>query len=65
MEREVSEMYGLSYDNKKDVRSLLLDYSRNEFPMLKDFPTEGYNDIYYNFFENKLKYSNKNEFIEL
>lgn len=65
MEREVSEMYGINYDNKKDVRSLLLDYSRNEFPMLKDFPTEGYNDIYYNFFENKLKYSNKNEFIEL
>ncbi len=64
LEREVSEMYGIQFINKKDTRSLLLDYSKNEFPMLKDFPTEGVNDIYYNFFENKLVYI-KNELIEL
>jgi NADH:ubiquinone oxidoreductase subunit C len=57
-------MFGVSFLNKKDSRPLLLDYSRNEFPMLKDFPTEGYYDIYYNFFENKLAYI-QNEFIEL
>ena len=64
LEREVGEMYGLKYNNKKDNRSLLLDYSRNEYPMLKDFPCEGYYEIYYDFFENKLQYI-KNEFIEL
>jgi NADH:ubiquinone oxidoreductase subunit C len=64
LERETSEMFGIGYINKKDSRPLLLDYSRNEFPMLKDFPTEGYYDIYYNFFENKLLYV-QNEFIEL
>lgn len=64
LEREVSEMYGLKYKNKIDNRSLLLDYSRNEYPMLKDFPTEGFYEIYFDFFENKLQYI-KNEFIEL
>ena len=64
LEREVSEMYGVNYINKNDNRSLLLDYSRNEFPMLKDFPVEGFYEIYYDFFENKLAYI-KNEFIEL
>ena len=64
LERETSEMFGIQYLNKKDNRSLLLDYSRNEFPMLKDFPCEGYYEIYYDFFENKLTYV-KNEFIEL
>lgn len=64
LEREVSEMYGIKFKNKKDNRSLLLDYSRNEYPMLKDFPTEGFYEIYFDFFENKLQYI-KNEFIEL
>jgi NADH:ubiquinone oxidoreductase subunit C len=64
LEREVSEMYGINYLNKSDNRSLLLDYSRNEFPMLKDYPVEGFYEIYYDFFENKLSYI-KNEFIEL
>lgn len=64
LEREISEMYGLHFTGKKDARPLLLDYSKNEFPMLKDFPTEGVNDIYYNFFENKLTFI-KNDFIEL
>jgi len=64
LEREVSEMYGINYLTKNDNRSLLLDYSRNEFPMLKDFPVEGFYEIYFDFFENKLTYI-KNEFIEL
>lgn len=64
LERETGEMFGVHYLNKKDNRSLLLDYSRNEFPMLKDFPCEGYYEIYYDFFENRLTYV-KNEFIEL
>lgn len=64
LEREVSEMFGINVLNKKDNRSLLLDYSRVEYPMLKDFPTEGYREIFYDFFENKIDYF-ENEFIEL
>lgn len=64
LEREISELYGVNFFLKKDARSLLLDYSRNEHPFLKDFPCEGYYEIYFDFFENKLNYS-KNEFIEL
>lgn len=64
LERETSEMFGINYIFKKDQRILLLDYSKSENPLLKDFPTEGYMDIYYNFFENQLNYI-QHEFIEL
>ena len=64
LERENSEMFGINYNFKNDQRIVLLDYSRNETPMVKDFPTEGYNDIFFNFFENQLTYLN-HEFVEL
>lgn len=64
IERETSEMYCIQYTNKKDIRNLLLDYSRNEYPMLKEFPCEGYFDVYYDFFEDQLKYI-ESEFVEL
>jgi NADH:ubiquinone oxidoreductase subunit C len=57
-------MFNVNYCLKNDQRVLLLDYSRNEYPMLKDFPCEGYSDIYYNFFDNQLSYIN-HEFTEL
>ena len=57
-------MFGVNYNFKNDQRIVLLDYSRNETPMIKDFPTEGYNDIFFNFFENQLTYLN-HEFVEL
>jgi NADH:ubiquinone oxidoreductase subunit C len=57
-------MFGINFINKKDTRPLLLDYSKSEFPMLKDFPSEGYQDIYFDFFENKLIFI-EHEFIEL
>lgn len=40
LERETSEMFNVNYFFKKDTRSLLLDYPRKNFPLLKDFPTE-------------------------
>ena len=64
LERETSEMYGLLYYWKNDMRKLLLDYSKIENPMLKDFPCEGIQDEFYNFFENQVTI-NKNEVIEL
>ena len=56
LEREVSEMFPIKYNNKIDSRSLLLDYSKNEYPLLKDFPTEGFNELYYDFFDSNTNY---------
>lgn len=64
LERETSEMFSLAFTNKKDVRNLLLEYSRNEYPMLKEFPCEGYFDVYYDVFEDQIQYF-ESEFVEL
>lgn len=64
LERETSEMYGILYYFKSDVRKLLLDYSKIENPLLKDFSSEGIQDVFYNFFENQVTL-NKSEIIEL
>lgn len=54
LEREAGEMFKIMYFNKTDCRRLLLDYSKEEYPLLKDFPLEGFNDIFYCFFENQV-----------
>lgn len=64
LERETSEMYGIFFYQKYDSRKLLLDYSKNENPMLKDFPSEGLQDVFFNFFENQVTMF-KNEIVEL
>lgn len=64
LEREVSELFAINFIFKKDNRNLLLDYTQNEHPMLKDFPCEGYKDLYYNFIEENLTYIDHN-YIEL
>jgi NADH:ubiquinone oxidoreductase subunit C len=64
LERETSEMYSISYTLKTDVRRILLDYSKIENPLLKKFPCEGYNDLFYNIFENQVTIK-QSETIEL
>jgi len=54
LERELSEMYGIYFFQKKDSRNLLLTYSTSENPMLKRFPCEGFDEVYYNFFESNV-----------
>ena len=57
LEREVSEMFGIYFFKKIDTRVLLLEYTTSYHPMLKNFPCEGYYEIYYNLFDfniNKL-----------
>ena len=58
LERETGEMFRVSYFYKTDCRRLLLDYSKDENPLLKDYPTEGFNDAFYNFFEDQVVYNN-------
>jgi NADH:ubiquinone oxidoreductase subunit C len=43
---------------------LLLDYSKIENPLLKDFPSEGITDVFFSFFENQVVL-HKNEVVEL
>ncbi len=57
-------MYGIYFLNKKDSRKLLLDYSKTEHPLLKDFGAEGVQECFYNFFEEQVVYAST-ESIEL
>ena len=54
LERETGEMFKLSFSNKIDTRRLLLDYSKQENPLLKDYPCEGFNDVFYSFFDDQV-----------
>lgn len=58
LERETGEMFKVFYKFKTDNRRLLLDYSKQECPLLKDYPTEGFNDVFYNFFEDQVVSNN-------
>lgn len=64
VERETSEMYGIHFINKRDTRKLLLDYSKNEYPLLKDFPSEGLQEVFFNVFNSQVSI-NRSEVIEL
>ena len=58
LERETGEMFRISYNNKIDTRRLLLDYSKQENPLLMDYPSEGFNDAFYSLFEDQVVYNN-------
>ena len=58
LERETGEMFRVAYNFKIDKRRLLLDYSKQENPLLKDYPVEGFNDVFYNLFEDQVVYNN-------
>ena len=60
IERELSEMSNVNFVFKKDIRKLLLDYSKNEYPMLKDFPVEGFSEVFYDFFEDQTIFLDSN-----
>jgi len=47
-------MFGINYSFKKDVRKLLMDYTNVENPLLKNYPSSGYVDVFYNFFEDQV-----------
>ena len=57
LEREISEMYGIIFNNKKDSRNLLLDYSVIYNPMLKTFPSTGSKEIFFNNLKKNVIYS--------
>jgi len=57
-------MYNINYQWKNDTRKILIDYCKNEYPLLKNYPSEGFQDVFYNFFEGQVTVS-RNEVVEL
>ena len=53
MEREVFDMYGISFKDHPDLRRILTDYGFKGYPLRKDFPLTGHTEVRYS--EDKKK----------
>jgi len=53
MEREVFDMYGISFKDHPDLRRILTDYGFEGYPLRKDFPLTGHSEVRYS--EDKKK----------
>jgi NADH:ubiquinone oxidoreductase subunit C len=47
LEREVSELHGVIFANKKDLRNLMLQYGDTTVPFQKAAPAIGYKEVFY------------------
>ena len=56
MEREIFDMYGIKFNDHPDLRRILTDYGFEGFPLRKDFPLTGYNEVRYSEEEKKVIY---------
>ena len=54
MEREVFDMYGVSFKDHPDLRRILTDYDFEGHPLRKDFPLTGHTEVRYSEDEKKV-----------
>jgi len=56
MEREIFDMYGIKFTDHPDLRRILTDYNFKGYPLRKDFPLTGHNEVRYSEDEKKVIY---------
>lgn len=56
LEREVFDMYGVTFAGNKDLRRILTDYGFEGHPFRKDFPMTGYTELRYSEDEKRVVY---------
>ena len=56
MEREVFDMYGISFKDHPDLRRILTDYGFEGYPLRKDFPLTGHTEARYSEDKKKVIY---------
>ena len=56
MEREVFDMYGISFKDHPDLRRILTDYGFEGYPLRKDFPLTGHTEVRYSEENKKVIY---------
>ena len=55
-ERECYDLFGISFNNHPDLRRIMTDYNFEGYPLRKDFPLTGHNEVRYDHIEKKVVY---------
>ncbi|MEM7768450.1 MAG: NADH-quinone oxidoreductase subunit C [Pseudomonadota bacterium] len=55
-EREAFDMYGIAFSDHPDLRRLLTDYGFEGYPLRKDFPLTGHNEVRYDDLQKRVIY---------